>query len=91
MARAMDCSVTATQRHLEQADQAMRDALHEQAEGAAGRVREFAMSLDVPEFFRAERKRRRQLRRALKWSAILIVALGLAALALWWTRPLTGT
>jgi hypothetical protein len=70
-AKAMDCSVTAASRHLERADDAIRAALGDQAGEAAESLVRFSMSLDVPEFYR----KRRALRRRLRWGIRLIVAL----------------
>ena len=88
MARAMDCSVTATQRHVEQADIQMRDRLGESAPKASEALRTYSMSIDVPRFYRIDRRRRARTRTALKWMAIGGIAIVLAALALWWGRPL---
>lgn len=90
MAKAMDCSVTATQRHLEQAKLAIEKSLREEAASAAQALLAYSMSLDVPRFYRAERKRRRQARIALMLTVAAVLALAIAGLLIWWTRPLTG-
>jgi hypothetical protein len=87
MARAMDCSVTATQRHIEQADSYVRDKAGQSAHDA---LRAFSMSLDVPRFYRMDRSRRQRVRAAIKWMAIAGAAVLLAGLALWWARPLNS-
>jgi hypothetical protein len=79
-ARAMDCSVTAMNRHLQMADSAMRGALGDQVTDAAERLLRYTMSLDVPAFYRARKRRRRWLRGAL-WAlagAVVIAALAVA-------------
>lgn len=88
MSRAMDCSVTATQRHIEQADAHMRQRLGEAATGAPHTLRRFSMSIDVPKFYRVDRRRRARTRTMLKWMAVGAAAILVAALALWWARPL---
>jgi hypothetical protein len=88
MARAMDCSVTATQRHIEQADSLMGERVGTVAGAGEGALRTYSMSLDVPRFYRIDRRRRARTRAALKWMVIGAAAILLAALALWWTRPL---
>ena len=88
MARAMDCSFTATQRHIEQADHYMGDRLRDKASAAADSVRMYSISLDVPRFYRLDRTRRKRMKAALKWMMIAVAAILLAAIALWWARPL---
>lgn len=83
-ARTMDCSATATARHVELAESALREARgRERAEAAAEAVRTYAMSIDVPPFHRRRIRRRRQMR-LLAWLAIPVA---IAVLALWlWQR-----
>jgi hypothetical protein len=83
MAKAMDCSVTATQRHLEKAEETMAARLGKGAGGAATSLREYSMSLDVPEFYRARRRRRRRLRLAAMLILAGAAAAGLIVLARW--------
>lgn len=80
MARAMDCSTTATQNHLDRAEEAMG-----RAEGAAEAILRYSMSLDVPEFFKARRAKRRTIRIVLRLllAAVIIIAL---AIAYFWAR-----
>jgi DNA-directed RNA polymerase specialized sigma24 family protein len=75
MARAMDCSVTAAARHLEQAEAAMGAAAG--AADAAAALRRYGDALDLPEFYRAWRRRRIRVRRALRGLALLILLAGL--------------
>ncbi len=84
MARAMDCSVTATQRHLQQADDLVAGRLQSRAADAARRVLEFSMSLDVPAFHRVQQAHRKKAKRMM-----VALAMGLAmsivfAIVLWW-------
>jgi len=91
MARAMDCSVTATMRHLDLADAAMSAALGAQeASSAASTLLSYSMSMDVPKFYRVERLRRRHARIALMWFGAAALALLMAAAILWWARPFEG-
>lgn len=63
LARAMDCSLTATKRHLEQADQAMFERLGPELAADGPRLLlSYSMTLDVPAFFRAQQKRKRIVR-----------------------------
>ncbi len=74
-ARAMDCSVTATQRHLALAEEAMAKRLGDGARDAHASLLRYSMALEVPEFYRAGRRRRRRLRRlmvAVVAAAILV-------------------
>ncbi|MHC4107155.1 MAG: sigma factor-like helix-turn-helix DNA-binding protein [Planctomycetota bacterium] len=89
-AKAMDCSVTATQRHLAAGDGAMSQALGPGAEPARETLLRFSMSLDVPAFYRA-RKRQRLRRRRLWWAAAaLLVLLGMIATLRWWASAGAG-
>ncbi|MHC4447863.1 MAG: sigma factor-like helix-turn-helix DNA-binding protein [Planctomycetota bacterium] len=89
-AKAMDCSVTATQRHLAAGDGAMSHALGPGAEPARETLLRFSMSLDVPAFYRA-RKRQRLRRRRLWWAAAaLLVLLGMIATLRWWASAGAG-
>lgn len=89
-ARAMDCSVTAARRHLEQADHLLKQTMGSRADDAPQMIRQYSMTLDVPEFYRAQRLRRRQMRLMLKVAIIMVCALLLAALVMWLTRPMSG-
>lgn len=88
VARAMDCSVTASQRHLELADAAIERDLAAKASAAPSILLAYSMSLDVPRFYRLEQRRRRHTRIALLVMAAAAVALVIAAVVLWWARPL---
>ncbi len=70
-ARAMDCSVTATDRHLHSAEAAMRKQLGAKTTEAAELLLHYSMALDVPEFHRARQRRRRRIKLALRWIAIV--------------------
>jgi hypothetical protein len=63
LARAMDCSLIATKRHLDQADATMERWLGS-TKVAKGRrlLLRYTMTLDVPPFFRAQQKRKRIVR-----------------------------
>lgn len=82
MARAMDCSLTASRRHLEQADAAMVAAGCRPV-AAARLLLDYTMRIDVPAFYReAERRRRAWMRTAIA-IAVAIGALGIIALITW--------
>lgn len=92
IARATDCSVTATGRHLQQADQVMVTALGDAVAVAGDRVLAYALGLDVPELYRIRRARRERLRRWLLWGAIAAAVLSGLATVVWWsTRSAGGT
>jgi hypothetical protein len=88
MARAMDCSVTAMERHLELANESMEKRLGELSSLAPSALLAYSMTVDVPKFYRQERTRRRHTRIAIILLALLGGALLLARLAMMWGRPL---
>lgn len=90
MSRAMDCSTTAAERHLLQADVAMRSALGIEPAVAANQFRKYSMTLEVPEFHRRRERFRRRLRLAGVLVLIAVVAGVLAVVAMWWARPFDG-
>jgi len=77
VARSMDCSVTATTRHRDQADAFMRERLGDGVHQAVDALLRVSMSLDVPAVYRTRRRLRRRLRVA---RIVLAVILGLAAI-----------
>jgi hypothetical protein len=71
MARSMDCSTTATMRHLEQADHQMADLADR--EGFVAELLRFTMALDAPAVEIKRRQRRLRWRRMRPWLALLII------------------
>ncbi len=86
-ARAMDCSVTATTRHIEHADDRMAAILG--GPGVAGAIealRAYSKSLHLPDHHVVKRERRRRNRRVLTLiGLILLVALIMVAVD--WLSP----
>jgi len=89
-ARAMDCSLTASQRHLELAEQAMDAKLGATASAARTAVLAYSMQLDVPGFYRVQRRRRQHARLATLLAVAALAAMVIAAILLWWSRPFSG-
>lgn len=85
VARAMDCSVTATERHLALAEEAFA-ALP----AAADALLEYSMRLDIPEFYREAQQRRRRRRRLLLWAAVAVGLIAIIGVAVWWARAVEG-
>jgi hypothetical protein len=84
-ARAMDCSVTATRRHLAIAVEHMAE--HDAAvEGLQASV----LEIDLPPVYRQMRRRRDRTRRLLVVLAALALAAGLLALVAWLARYLAA-
>lgn len=82
IARAMDCSVGATERHLGQADAAMVESLgRADAAKAPKTLLDYSMKLDVPAFFRARQRQRRIVRLMLRVLIVLLIAAGIIWLA----------
>ncbi|MHC4100146.1 MAG: hypothetical protein ACYSW1_04580, partial [Planctomycetota bacterium] len=84
--RAMDCSTTATKRHLERAEQILAAALGDAVEIARQRLGAYSMSLSIPAFYRARRRRRQQARRLL----VAVALAAIIALILWAARQAAG-
>ena len=84
VARAMDCSSTATARHLQQAEEALAGALGDDVGEAARTLLDYSLTLVVPEFFRAGRRRREHLRRVV----IAIALLASVFVMMWLARIL---
>lgn len=85
LSRAMDCSVTATQRHLDVADGAMKIATDGRMHEAAEQLLAYSMSLDVPAFYRDRRRRRRILQLAVAGLVIFLALAGIIAGAVLWS------
>lgn len=90
MSRAMDCSTTAAERHLLQADVAIRAAIGVDPAIAAKQFLRASLTMDVPAFYRARQVRRRRVRAVLILLVIAGSAVVLAMVAIWWSRPLDG-
>lgn len=75
-AKAMDCSVTASQRHLEHAQSAIGQRLLAASREAAAPLLAYSMQLDVPRFYRAAHQRRLRTRQILKivFAALTVLA-----------------
>lgn len=84
-ARAMDCSVTATTRHLQMAEPAMAAPASDPPKMAANALLKYSMSLEVPAFWRAQRRRRQTMRR-LRLAIVVGLVLAAMILALTWLR-----
>ncbi len=83
-ARAMDCSVTATKRHIELADRQMASILD--GHGVAGAIealRAYSKSLRLPEHRAVHRERRRRNRRVLTLIGMVLVVALLMAVVDW--------
>lgn len=81
MARAMDCSHTAAERHLVQAEAAMTGAVAEDADSIAQTLLTYVLALDVPAFYRAKQDRRRQLRRVIQMIILTAVLASIIVIA----------
>ena len=78
-ARAMDCSVTATRRHLARATERMGDGAAE----TAASLRAFVVDLDLPQVYRRRRRGREQTRRLLMVLGWVTLAATLLAVVTW--------
>jgi hypothetical protein len=90
MARAMDCSTAATERHVHMADAALHGALGAAADKAASTLLSYSMTLDVPAFHRAARLRRKRMRLAMRVTVLVTLAAIITALVMYWARPFDG-
>jgi hypothetical protein len=80
MARSMDCSTTATARHLERADADLHDAMGAGMDAFIDTVLEFSMQADVPPVYRERIVSRRRRRQRLIVIVALIGVVGMAVL-----------
>jgi hypothetical protein len=84
-ARAMDCSRTATERHLAQADEHLARRRGGASPAAvAETLRAYTLSLDVPEIHRDAQRLRRRLRIGRYLLLALLLAGAAAAVIVWW-------
>lgn len=88
MARAMDCSSTAAERHLLQADVAIRTAIGIEPSIAATQFLKASLAIDVPEFHRRRLLIKRRMKLATRAIVLILITAALVALVAWWTRPL---
>ncbi len=88
-ARAMDCSITATRRHLKRAEESMNATLADDASPAGAALLRYSLSLDVPTFYHRRRMRRARLRQLMLLVATLL-ALGAFLAAAWLLKDLVA-
>jgi len=70
MARSMDCSTTATKRHLDRAESHLRDALGEHVDAFIEQLRVAVLQEDVPSVYHERRARRRRRRFVVRMTLI---------------------
>lgn len=87
LARAMDCSITAANLHLNAADESMHRSLGGEESAAAGTLLDYSMSLEVPAFYHAQRSRRKRLRKSVILAIIVLAILLVMAVVAWLGRP----
>jgi len=85
LSRAMDCSLTATERHLEMADGAMKIATDGKISAAAHVLLQYTQSLDVPAFYRAKQRRRRLVRRVCWGLGLVMLLAAIITVAVLWS------
>lgn len=91
VAKAMDCSVTATDRHLHLAEAAVAQRLGDAVQGAVEAMLSYSMTLDVPAFYRAARNRRRQRRLLMMVGAAIAGLLAIIAGLIWMSGLVNST
>jgi hypothetical protein len=82
-ARAMDCSTTAVQRHLQLAEQCLAGALGQVAPDASRTLLAYSQTLDVPAFYRQAREQQRRVRRMLTVTLLVVSAAALLIAGAW--------
>jgi len=81
MAKGMDCSVTATARHLDEAESALeREGGAGASARAAASVRAWIAMVDVPVFHRRRMERRRRIRLGVRIVGILLILIALVVI-----------
>jgi hypothetical protein len=84
-AKAMDCSVNAAEQHLNHAEATMGMAASGGGQEAAAKaLLEYSMSLDVPGFYRAQRRQRRVTSLVVRLLILAAMLAGLALALAWW-------
>lgn len=87
-ARAMDCSFRAVRQHHEQAVAALRSRIGEGIDALPARLRDALLQVEVPQFFRAARRRHQRTRLTLTILLIAAAALGAFAALSWLAQSL---
>jgi hypothetical protein len=83
LAKAMDCSVTATRLHLNNAEQTVIRWLGADAAHAADSLLRYSMSLEVPGIYRVLRDRKRRFRKAIRIVGIASFVLAILTVIAW--------
>lgn len=84
MSKAMDCSTTATERHIDQATTELTEKLGTQSNEAGQILLSYSMTLHVPEFYRANQRRKRRMKWFYRVAAALFILVAIIAGLSWW-------
>ena len=90
-AKAMDCSVTASDRHLQLAEAAVAQQLGDAIQPTVDAMLSYSMTLEVPAFYRAARERRRRRRLLMMVGAAIAGLLAIIAGLIWVSGLVGGT
>lgn len=86
MSKAMDCSTTATVRHIDQATAELKEKLGTEFKEAGQILLSYSMTLKVPEFYRANQRRKRRMKWFYRVAATVFILAAIIAGLTWWLK-----
>ena len=86
VSKAMDCSTTATERHIHQATNELTEKLSTVSDEAGQILLSYSMTLEVPEFYRASQRRKYRMKWFYRVAAAVFILAAIIAGFLWWLK-----
>jgi len=86
MSKAMDCSTIATERHIDQAAAELTEKLGTETKEAGQILLSYSMTLEVPEFYRANQRRKRRMKWFYRVAAAVIILVAIISGHSWWLK-----
>ena len=82
----MDCSTTATERHIDQATAELAEKLGTEPNYAGQILLSYSMTLNVPEFYRVSQRRKRRIKWFYRVAATVFILAAIIAGFWWWLK-----